>query len=329
MAAFLAACTPPTTGTIIIDVEELPSGEIVYRNTVLDQHWTWGDVERLRTTGETLYDDEYGSARADVDWEMLDQACVTDDLCIRIRPGARIEETQDGGDSWSVAWDLENRSPWVNASQSEVARVIEAFDVEVLNDGQVIVAMGELTVVRRPNGEWDPTIAELRTLPKQEMAPLLAAVLVTLAAALAWSAGRAPEGAPKRAGFAAALGAVAAIPFLRDLLAPSGLLMPVFLLASGLALVLALVSLATLLFGSSDRTTFHRIARPYLIAAASLCVAWAIAYMLWSRNIIPWRAAVIASLASTIAVFAFGWIQVAPERPARPASTGMRPYRNR
>ncbi len=87
------------------------------------------------------------------------------DTCIRLTLGA-IQESNDGGKSWIVKWDINTEEYWATDALGYDAD-ITASDMLILGDDTVVVAVGAHQPVRRDaqSGLWTPSIADIRTVP--------------------------------------------------------------------------------------------------------------------------------------------------------------------
>ncbi|MCL4487146.1 MAG: hypothetical protein M1570_03330 [Chloroflexi bacterium] len=93
----------------------------------------------------------------DEPWQLF--AAVEGRMQYRIRPGIRIERSEDSGETWKLEVDLEDES-WQGKPQTGTPVKVEAkpgpFDAMVHRPtGNIVAAMGHLGVlVRTPDGRW-------------------------------------------------------------------------------------------------------------------------------------------------------------------------------
>ena len=167
----LTACSPPDQGRVVRDVALDADGLLV-------------EID----SGEN-----YSSEMEAIDTNQLSnvgqatEACLDDGTCIRIVDGRRIEESTDQWETFTTVWQIEPNASWWGHEHDDgwYDPVIGLFDVVVLPDQSVAVASGQLPIIERTvDGEWTPTVAELRTLPGRSVL-LPAIVIMLLVAALA------------------------------------------------------------------------------------------------------------------------------------------------
>ena len=214
------------------------------------------------------------------------EACLEDGACIRLIDDRRIEESSDGWATSETVWQINpNASWWDGEYGGGFPADVGVFDVVVLPDQSVLVAAGQIfTISRSADGQWSPTVADLRTLDKP--VPLLAltlAALIVMAAGMSF--GPEPRCGQRSVFFMTPMFAM----ILFQLQAPNAL----FPFVAAVLFYPPAICGAALLLGGLLRARrqagFVRKAGLLLaLAALSLVVVWAATYVLWSRDNLSW-----------------------------------------
>lgn len=166
-------CSPADPSPRIVNVEVLESGRVAFLGST-----EFPEYER-ETSHETI------------GWTVLTEVCIADSPndCARITLGSgHLEESNDGGDSWSTVLKIDQNESWVSplVENSYEDVDVEGFDLAQTPDGQILVAMGRLGVVERnADGDWSTSDSEFRHLDSTPALAVVAAFAVLLVS-LSW-----------------------------------------------------------------------------------------------------------------------------------------------
>lgn len=167
----LSACSPPEPGRVVTDVALSPDGEVVEID-VNNRSDVAIEPALLTAIGQQS------------------EACLDDGTCIRLVDERRIEESTDNWATSSVVWEISPASTWWRHHYDDGYNpvVIGLFDIVVTPEQEVAVAGGQLPLIRRSSeGEWTPTVGELRELPGVSGVPVfLGGYVLLLGAFGAW-----------------------------------------------------------------------------------------------------------------------------------------------
>ena len=304
----LTACSPGDQGRVIRDVALDTNGHVVEIDS--GENWSTDisgiDESTLTEVGQTT------------------EACLDDGTCIRITDGRRIEESTDQWETTQTVWQIEPNATWWHHQfgNSFFEPVVGLFDIVVLPDQSVAVASGELPLIERSvDGEWTPTVADLRTLPNPALlVPVIAAVLLVGALAVGNHRGT------RLARIASMLIAPGFLIFIGVTVHAFGsdtFLIIVILLASVVLAPLALVSVG-LSIEAARRAALEpglvgRIGATYAITTAITLAASAGIYLLWSNAYLSWLFANALWIATMAAAVSAMW-QLSKRTTPQPSS---------
>ena len=153
-------------------VERTEEGTIVLGQRTLDDNETIEAV--LESSPEGWVQDPELS---DITWTLTQQSCspVDSQVCIALGPGSRVSVSNDGGESYEPAWEVDDFGTWDPAETEDRFNGdwpwrYQATDVAWTDDGRAFVAMSDrLPVVRNVDGSFTPSIADLHLYPWQNM----------------------------------------------------------------------------------------------------------------------------------------------------------------
>lgn len=289
-----------------------------YRATSVDGGHTWS---------RWTYD---SSPSIVLEGEAVREGCLADtpDHCFRIDGGSYVEESFDGGASWSTAWELPpGREAFLTRSGTgcDVYQVT-AVDLFITDppDSLVLVAMGDDGLLRRdPTGEWERDVlgmaAPLFATNSRIAQEWFAALAVTLAATLTLTLvahRRLATAHDTRIGAWPGIGLIllglaVMLSGQRSLLADDGLLVPY--LSAGV-LLLTMVGLAgpmavwSRLYSQRPQATRSH-ALVSLVGILALGMALVAPFVAWSDGAIAYweTAALTAGVAGLGVVILTGW----------------------
>lgn len=174
VACIACAASSVEEGPFLTHVDTSESGEIVVGRTEFEDNVT--AVLSIDAEGNV----NRASPSTDVEWSLTTESCspVDPNLCLSVGPDTAINESNDGGDSYSQKWAIDDGGWW------HVDYSTEASDIEWLPDGTAFVAMTSMNPVRRSaDGSFTPSIASLHPYPIVVVGFALVAWLIAAEAA--------------------------------------------------------------------------------------------------------------------------------------------------
>lgn len=167
----LSACSPPEPGRVVTDLAFDRDGGVVEID-VNDESSHSGEPTTLTAVGRAS------------------EVCMDGGTCIRLVDERRIEESTDNWVTSSVVWEISPGSTWWRHRYDDGFNpvVIGVFDIIMAPDQSVVVAAGQLPlIVRSSEGEWSPTVGDLRELPGPSLlGVVLGGYVLLLAGFEAW-----------------------------------------------------------------------------------------------------------------------------------------------
>lgn len=241
--------------------------------------------------------------------EPTTELCLEADprTCVRLVDETTVEESDDGGETWSTGWRIDGGSEgWLEFGQHGFeggGEPVRLTDLAETPTGAVLVAATTIDPIRRgPDGEWRPTLGELHRFQVFVFLPLVIGVafLAIGLAAIAASPMRSSSWARTllvMAGLVlAACGAGMVLGY--------ALLLEVITILVPLAIVPGIVAVAAaalLLLGSAARRTLvrHLAAGVVIVALAAMPhVAWSLGWGSWRPiNLLAMVLAIVGTVA--------------------------------
>ena len=247
--------------------------------------------------------------------------------CFRGFSDLGIEESDNGGETWDVAWSVNPDEAWLELFEPDLDWLdsLNTGDLYETNEGELIVAMGVLDpVTRSADGTWSPSTNELQsipTIPWMMLAIGLALAGLGLGLALA-----AREGGEIVIGI---LMTLLAVPSLGAAVwfwvgnETDGLFLPWLFL---LGLVCALPATVLYLIGTGlwlrhETSRWSQIAWAFGLLALGLAGATA-PLVLWSSESLSWNSArLLATGLTFVAIVAMAIASRILTRPKKPLGT--------
>ena len=229
------------------------------------------------------------------------EVCLVDTPATCVRFGDEqltVQESINGGQTWTTVWGLDPSEGWLIPTHGTAIDeiTVAGYDLHVLDDDTVIAAVGEVPPLRRSvDGQWTPSIADVRHISSTALVGIIAAV-AALALAISVSRLSHPGYRFVRLG---TVGAMATAPLLVAVsswvfaVGDGTLVVPVGVLLSILAMTFAV---ALLLVAAIDLAQVKslKLILPSLAIALTTGVAMLLVYWLWSFDIIGYRTWLLA-----------------------------------
>lgn len=138
----------------------------------IDGGLTWSDFDRSAEAENGAFSREFEIDRGPV--------CLSGDPTVCFRTihefgSSRIEESTNSTVTWTIVWNVETGAAWMNEKYG-FGGSVGAHDIAVLEDDTVLVAAGFIEPLRRnpANGEWTPSVRDVRDIPVQYLLVALA-----------------------------------------------------------------------------------------------------------------------------------------------------------
>ncbi len=217
-------------------------------------------------------------------------------LCVRSVPGLSVEESTDGGETWTNVYEIEPGAHLARFTTGDFADTRqEASVVSELDDGSVVVVMGQLPpAVRSVDGVWTPATSSYRSLQWGVLVLIVFASMVLAASAVLFAVDRKVFGVLVAVTSIPAIGLVWNFWFVNDTL---GVIVFPFAMAFLVSVVAAPVLYLIGALMSAKKRSFQPVA---LLAFATPFVVGVVPLL----PLVVWRAGITNSAATALLTMA-------------------------